>query len=243
MKKKLKNILLVVVVYLSSLLSMGNISTKQIEKYDNYEEFINQKVKMIQELKMKKIKIPVSKIKFETIPNNQSNILQDIDVLTNQIAGIKKFYLEEGEFEMEKVKFDESDLHWLALNVYHEARGEGLRGMIAVAMITLNRVNHPRFPDTVKKVVQQKHQFSWYSDGKSDNPTDTEKWKLSKEVANLSVELYNNAALYMEDDFLTHGCTFYYASGGANKIKEPYWVKGDNMKNIITIGNHSFFKI
>ena len=33
-----------------------------------------------------------------------------------------------------------ADLHCLALNVYHEARGEDLEGRLAVAAVTLNQV-------------------------------------------------------------------------------------------------------
>lgn len=49
----------------------------------------------------------------------------------------------------------------LALNIYHEARGEGIDGMLMVAEVTMNRVFHPAFPDTVCEVVYQPHQFSW----------------------------------------------------------------------------------
>ena len=49
----------------------------------------------------------------------------------------------------------------LALNVYHEARGEVIEGQIAVAHVTLNRVNHSYFPETICDVVYQNRQFSW----------------------------------------------------------------------------------
>lgn len=49
----------------------------------------------------------------------------------------------------------------LALNIYHEARGEPIDGQIAVAAVTLNRVQDPRWPDTVCDVVYQPNQFSW----------------------------------------------------------------------------------
>ena len=53
-------------------------------------------------------------------------------------------------------------LRCLELNIYHEARGESKAGKIAVAMVTLNRMRHKRFPDTVCDVVKQPGQFSWY---------------------------------------------------------------------------------
>lgn len=52
----------------------------------------------------------------------------------------------------------------LALNVYHEARGEPVDGQFAVAAVTLNRVMDPRFPDDLCDVVYEPDQFSWTAD-------------------------------------------------------------------------------
>ncbi|HIE75488.1 MAG TPA: cell wall hydrolase, partial [Gammaproteobacteria bacterium] len=49
----------------------------------------------------------------------------------------------------------------LALNIYHEARGESHDGQVAVAAVTLNRMQSASYPDTVCGVVWQPHQFSW----------------------------------------------------------------------------------
>ena len=59
-----------------------------------------------------------------------------------------------------EVKFEddlnvEEELHCLALNIYHEARGEPELGKFAVANVTMNRVNDARFPKTVCDVVRQ----------------------------------------------------------------------------------------
>lgn len=48
----------------------------------------------------------------------------------------------------------------LSMAIYHEARGEPIAGQIAVAEVVMNRVDDPRFPDTVCSVVKQKHQFA-----------------------------------------------------------------------------------
>ncbi|NIO43392.1 MAG: hypothetical protein GTO41_26515, partial [Burkholderiales bacterium] len=48
------------------------------------------------------------------------------------------------------------ELNCLALNVYHEARGEPMAGQYAVAEVTMNRVASRRYPNTVCKVVFQK---------------------------------------------------------------------------------------
>ena len=80
------------------------------------------------------------------------------------------------------------EVNCLALNIYHEARNQPLVGKLAVAQVTINRVNDNRFPDTLCAVVMQgfyhnhfpiKHkcQFSWWCDGKSDKPKDKESWQ------------------------------------------------------------------
>ena len=60
----------------------------------------------------------------------------------------------------------------LIQNGYHEARGESLLGIVAVTEVVLNRVDDNRWPDTVCEVVWQKNQFSWTTDGISDDMDD-----------------------------------------------------------------------
>ena len=76
----------------------------------------------------------------------------------------------------------------LALALYWEAKTEGPEGMRAVASVVLNRVAHPEFPDTVCAVVTQGGeqppcQFSWWCDGRSDQPTDARAWRLARQIA------------------------------------------------------------
>lgn len=60
----------------------------------------------------------------------------------------------------------------LARNVYYEAGNEPFKGQLAVAQVTLNRVNSGKFPNDICKVVSQSKtvgqqrvcQFSWYCD-------------------------------------------------------------------------------
>jgi spore germination cell wall hydrolase CwlJ-like protein len=61
-------------------------------------------------------------------------------------------------------------LDCLALNIYREAGHESFEGKVAVAQVTLNRVDHHAFPKDVCGVVYQKNvimekvvcQFSWH---------------------------------------------------------------------------------
>ena len=88
-------------------------------------------------------------------------------------------------------RFDLSaSLDCLALNIYHEARGEPLEGKIAIAQVVMNRVGDPYFPAEVCDVVKQggerprdRCQFSWWCDGLSDRPDDAGAWEDSKGLA------------------------------------------------------------
>lgn len=83
-----------------------------------------------------------------------------------------------------------AELRCLALNAYFEARGEPDRGKIAVSHVVMNRVESDRYPDDVCAVVKQggedqlhRCQFSWWCDGKSDEPRDADAWEHSKAIA------------------------------------------------------------
>lgn len=126
----------------------------------------------------------------------------------------------------------------LALNIYHEARGEPLAGQIAVAQVVINRVASPHFPDNVCDVVKEgqyvnghpvknKCQFSWWCDGKSDKPKDTVRWG---EALNLA------SAIAQTQHFdITEGALYYHATH-----VEPYWAS--HYKETVTINNHIFYR-
>lgn len=100
----------------------------------------------------------------------------------------------------------------LALNMYHEARDQGFDGMLLVAEVTMNRVEHDKFPDTICSVVYQgrkdkngnmirhKCQFSWYCDGRSDKPKNKVVWsatlQLAKDILDGKIELLNSGATH-----------------------------------------------
>lgn len=128
----------------------------------------------------------------------------------------------------------------LAMNVYHEARGEPLDGQLAVAQVTMNRVESERFPDSVCDVVYQGHrdargnmirnkcQFSWYCDGRDDRPYNKDEWDASMDVA--TAVLTPGGA---ED--LVGGAMWYHAD-----YVDPYWAP--TMTKTAKIGVHIFYK-
>ncbi|QIK38476.1 cell wall hydrolase [Caldichromatium japonicum] len=98
------------------------------------------------------------------------------------------------------------ELQCLALNIYHEARSEPELGQIAVAQVTLNRVQSPAFPGSICAVVKQgepmpgRCQFSWWCDGRPDRPTEPIAWQqalaISKRVITDKVVDPTQGALY-----------------------------------------------
>ena len=122
---------------------------------------------------------------------------------------------------------DKADIYWLSQNIYHEARGECNIGKLLVGIVTLERLDHGRWGNTVKDVVTSKHQFSWYWDGKSDIPKNKKEWKESKGVAILTYMVYSV--------FNSTGIMYYH-----NKSVSPSWSK--KMTKVITMENHIFYR-
>jgi len=56
--------------------------------------------------------------------------------------------------------YDGDALYWLSRIIYAESGNQPLEGKIAVGNVVMNRVNDPRFPNTVYDVIFQKNQFS-----------------------------------------------------------------------------------
>lgn len=111
----------------------------------------------------------------------------------------------------------------LALNIYHEARGEPLEGQIAVAYVTDNRAK--RDPKNYCKVVYDRKQFSWTS---APGPVDkkSSSWKEAVAVA--------KTFKFFEDK--TKGATHYHAT-----YVRPYWA--GSLKRMVKIGAHIFYKV
>jgi len=83
-------------------------------------------------------------------------------------------------------------LECLTRNIYWEAASEPFEGKVAVAQVTLNRMQSGKFPNSVCGVVYQKNvfyekvvcQFSWYCEGNQKmKPIHKPLWRESEEVA------------------------------------------------------------
>jgi spore germination cell wall hydrolase CwlJ-like protein len=127
----------------------------------------------------------------------------------------------------------DEDLRCLALNIYHEARSEPRSGQIAVARVTMNRVESSSFPSSVCDVVRQggeqrnRCQFSWWCDGKSDEPTEERAWRRSLEIG--------KRVLADKVSDPTDGALFYHAD-----YVQPKWSRSFN--RTAQIGRHLFYR-
>lgn len=135
---------------------------------------------------------------------------------------------------------DRKQIQCLADNIFFEARGEEKQGQVAVAMVTMNRVNSGQFPESVCGVVQQKVsstcQFSWWCDVKLKTKAMrrqhmTEERELYNKVYQVAMEVYLNHKR-MRD--VTNGAMYYHAN-----YVSPGWKKSQQTTRI---GQHIFYK-
>lgn len=121
------------------------------------------------------------------------------------------------------------ELGCLAMNIYHEARGETQQGKMAVAAVTMNRIENKHYPNTACEVVWQRKQFSW---------TDLKvKYHLIKDVKAWGDAL-DIAQYFMQGENWSGvgKATHYHATSVS-----PNW-KDDNQL-IAKVGNHLFYDL
>lgn len=127
---------------------------------------------------------------------------------------------------------DAKALRCLAMTLYWEAKGEGYDGMIAVAAVVLNRVEHPNFPSSVCGVVHDGReegpcQFSWWCDGRSDWPQNHKMWQRAEKVA--------HKALHDKLTDPTGGSLYYHHTAIL-----PSWRMA--FTRTAVIGRHAFYR-
>ena len=154
-------------------------------------------------------------------PNTKTKIgFSDSDFLKINQANELVFVLSEYRTASQK------EMNCLAKNIYYEARGESIMGMISIAQITINRadIKH-NGKQTLCGVIHDPGQFSWVN--KTQKRIDKKAWQQSIQVAQLvllgvRIKGMNNA-LYFH----------------SRKIKQPKWSLDLPVNK--TIGNHIYF--
>ncbi|QWG19728.1 cell wall hydrolase [Bradyrhizobium sediminis] len=122
----------------------------------------------------------------------------------------------------------------LAEAIYFEARGEAVRGQIAVAQVVMNRTFSGKYPDTVCGVVyQNKHrhlacQFTFACDNNADVVREPDMWDRARKIAKAMLD----GQLWLPE---VAKSTHYHA----------YWVRPswvNEMKRLYKFGVHTFYR-
>lgn len=119
----------------------------------------------------------------------------------------------------------------LALNIYHEARGESVAGMLAVAAVTVNRRADRAFPNRICEVVWQPGQFSWTRDGRSNVPTDRSAWRKALALARLALSAPEEARRRSR----VSRSVYFHAAG-----VKPAWA--EIFREVARVGRHVFYE-
>ena len=105
------------------------------------------------------------------------------------------------------------EIQCLARNIHYEARGESRRGQLAVAKVTLNRVESDLFPNSICGVVNEgKHnakgyyvcQFSWRCEPWTNPKRTFHNDHPSYQVALDAILGYDNLEMVTEDTYWFH---------------------------------------
>ena len=146
------------------------------------------------------------------------------------------------KIEKRNVFLNVKDVMCMAKNIFFEAAVESTAGKLAVAQVTLNRVKSKRYPNTICEVVYEgRHhadgfpkrnqcQFSWYCDGRGDDPRESKLWTDSQDLAKY--------VILRQDDLIdiTDGATHYHA----RYIDAPRWA--GQKKITAKIDEHIFYR-
>lgn len=118
----------------------------------------------------------------------------------------------------------------LALNIFHEARGECLEGQVAVTNVVFNRVKSKHYPNTIIEVVYQSKQFSWTlkNDRISEIKKEIDSWIKCQQLAFIVYTSHKK-------DLISQQYLHYVNKNIVDRIE---WTKSFSKRKII--GQHVF---
>jgi spore germination cell wall hydrolase CwlJ-like protein len=123
------------------------------------------------------------------------------------------------------------ETYWLAMNIYYEAGNQPYLGKVAVGVVTLNRKHDLRWPKTIREVVTQPAQFSWYNPEAERAPKDKARWEECYQIAKLLLTKTPDNVIIK----LLEGATFFHAV-----YVKPDWSR--NLDKVVQIGDHIFYR-
>lgn len=122
----------------------------------------------------------------------------------------------------------ESALLCLAVNAYHEARGEPFQGQVAVSQVVLRRAGHDE--RKVCAVIRKPAQFSWVS-RRPGKIRDMAAWQKAVAAAKVAM-IWSKGANVVD---YSNGADHYHAS----HVK-PKWARV--YRKTAAIGEHIFYR-
>ena len=133
-----------------------------------------------------------------------------------------------------ETEFQAREFRCMATAIYFEARGESIKGQIAVGQVIMTRVRSTFYPNTICGVVYQGQwsknacQFSFACDGVADTPKERKLWDTALDVAKNVI----SGKVYLDE---VGAATHYHAT-----YVSPDWKK--QVKRLTKIGVHIFYK-
>ena len=121
----------------------------------------------------------------------------------------------------------------LAEALYFEARGEPIKGQLAVGEVILNRVEDTRYPSSICKVINQGTgrrfacQFTYTCDGKLETVHERQPYEMALKIAKILMTTH--------DRRLTRGSTHYHSN-----YVNPRWSK--KFERVAKFGRHIFYR-
>lgn len=123
------------------------------------------------------------------------------------------------------ISFTDEEIDLLARMISAEARGEPFEGQLGVASVIVNRVLHPKFPDTIKEVIYQPGQFSPIANKSFYKVEVTEE---HYRIAKLALEGKGNV-----------GDSIFFFNPKKSRESNVRWIR-NNSDYYCTIGEHEF---
>ena len=145
----------------------------------------------------------------------------DLKIKETPTAIVKPIQLVE-----DKKEVNSNELTCLTRVIYYEARDQGTKGKLAIADVTLNRVDSNMFPHSICKVIKQHGQFSWYRHGKHRYKNFEEDWDEAKDIAEKATKHRNSV--------LPKNVLFFHAD-----YVHPRW--SHKLRRVAHIEDHIFY--
>ena len=169
--------------------------------------------------------------KIDNTEESIHEIKQEVDTIKESVREIKQEVdtIKESLYDSGiKLAISEEEKKCLAKNIFFEAGVEPPEGKIAVAQVTINRLESGRWGDNVCSVVYARKQFSWTLDKKKVNEKPS--GPLWKETIIALEKFLEGKRVYGLEQSKHYHATY---------IEKPYWSKKKEV--ISTIGRHVFY--